>query len=119
MKTSIKNRERAFVAQDGRCYYCKCAMWRGHGRKDFCQRHSLTQKQALALRSTAEHLTARCDGGGDAASNIVAACLRCNGGRHQRKGALNPNAFEGFVERRVALGKWHGFDVRRHKLRPV
>lgn len=118
MKTLIKNRERAFKAQDGRCYYCKCVMWRANEQEAFSRQHRLTPKQVLALRSTAEHLIARCDGGGDGAGNVVAACQRCNNGRHQRKRAPEPSAFLAFVERRVARGKWHVFDIRGHHLRP-
>lgn len=116
MKTVIKNRERAFVAQGGRCYYCQCAMWLGHEGRNFRERHSLSKKQARALRCTAEHLRAQCDGGGHARGNIVAACLRCNGARHQRKVVLEPKAFLKFVEIQLTLGGWHGFDINRHKL---
>ena len=119
MKTLIKNRQLSFEAQRGCCYYCKCAMWRGHEGREFRQRHSLTKKQARPLRCTAEHLKARRDGGGNAAGNIVAACLRCNGGRHQQKKAPEPSAFLDFVEQRVAVGEWHGCDLMRHRLRDV
>lgn len=118
-KTISKNRQRAYEAQARRCYYCKCLMWLGSGDKQFRQHHSLTRKQAQALRCTAEHLHARCDGGGNAMGNIVAACLRCNGGRHQQKKVLEPNSFVAFVEHQIARGEWHGFDVGRHRLRPV
>lgn len=119
MKTLIKNRKRAFDAQGRRCYYCKCPMWLGHEGRKFREQHSLTKKQAQALRCTAEHLRARCDGGGNAMGNIVAACLRCNGGRHQQKKPPEPTAFLDFVEQRVAVGEWHGFDVNRYRLRPL
>ena len=119
MKTLILNRERAFDAQGGRCYYCKCAMWRGRGCADFCRRHALTTSQASGLQSTAEHLLARCEGGRDVACNIVAACRRCNGGRHKQKAVLEPAAFVRFVERRVTLEKWHIVDPGSHGLRPA
>lgn len=117
MKTITKNRKSAFEAQGGHCYYCKCAMWRGHEGRDFRQRHSLTRKQARALLCTAEHLLARCDGGKNHAGNIVAACRRCNAGRHQQKKVLEPSAFVDYVEQRVVLGEWHALDVRTHRLR--
>ena len=119
MKTLIKKRKCAFDAQARRCYYCKCLMWLGHEGRKFRQQHSLTKKQAQELRCTAEHLRARCDGGGNSAGNIVAACLRCNGGRHQQRKAPEPSEFVDFVEHRVAVGEWHGFDVGRHRLRSV
>lgn len=117
MNQLIRNRERAFHAQGGRCYYCHCAMWRGDELVAFCERHSLTKSQALGLRSTAEHLNARCDGGGDSADNIVAACHRCNSGRHRRKVAPQASSFVALVERKVVRGKWHVFDIRGHRLR--
>ena len=116
MKTLIRNREHAYEAQGGRCYYCRCSVWRGEEFNAFCKRYSLTPRQALKLQCTAEHVTARCDGGSDAAENIVAACWRCNISRHRRKKPYQPNAFVAYVGRRVASCKWHDIDVRRHGL---
>ena len=116
MKTLIKKRKCAFDAQARRCYYCKCLMWLGHEGRKFRQQHSLTKKQAQELRCTAEHLRARCDGGGNAAGNIVAACRRCNGGRHEQRQAPEPSAFSEFVEGQLMRGKWHDVDVKRHGL---
>ena len=119
MKTLIKKRKHAFDVQGRLCYYCKCPMWLGHEGRGFRQRHSLTRSQAQALRCTAEHLRARCDGGGNAVGNIVAACRRCNGGRHEQRKVLEPSAFLDYVEQRLAVGEWHPFDVRKHRLRSV
>ena len=116
MKTLAKNRQLSYEAQRGCCYYCKCPMWLGHEGKEFRQRHSLTKKQARGLRCTAEHLKARRDGGGNAAHNIVAACLRCNGGRHQQKQVLEPSGFVDFVAGQVMRGEWHPINVNRHGL---
>ncbi|MDQ3038563.1 MAG: HNH endonuclease, partial [Pseudomonadota bacterium] len=76
-------------------------MWRGEDRDAFRKRHSLTPKQVRWLQCTAEHVVARCDGGTDSASNIVAACLRCNRGRHARSKPLEPSDFSLLVRKRV------------------
>ena len=107
-----RHRQLAFIEQDGRCYYCHCVMWRAQELDVFCERFSLTRRQALQLRCTAEHVTARCDGGRDGSHNIVAACLRCNRGRHGRKNPYDPKAFVGYVQGRIAQRKWHDIDVR-------
>jgi hypothetical protein len=64
-------------------------------------------RAASRLRCTAEHLQARCDGGGDVAGNIVAACMLCNRARHQRKKPPPPEAYLADVRRRVGRGAWH------------
>ncbi|WP_366919309.1 HNH endonuclease [Variovorax ginsengisoli] len=55
-----KLRRRACRAQDGLCFYCRLQM----------------------TNPTAEHLIPRQHGGPTTASNIVAACRRCNERRH-------------------------------------
>ena len=116
MNQLIRNRERSFHAQGGRCYYCRCAMWHGDELGAFRQRYSLTKRQARKLQCTAEHITARCDGGTDVMGNIAAACLRCNTGRHSRKKPPQSSAFVAYVVRRVSRRKWHDFDVWHHGL---
>ncbi len=59
------------------------------------------------LRCTAEHLVAQCDGGTNAAANIVAACARCNHTRHKRQRPPEPAAYRADVRQRVARGSWH------------
>jgi hypothetical protein len=58
------------------------------------------------LRSTAEHLKARCEGGTNARDNIVAAHHICNARRHKRKRAPQPSEFRELVRKRVANGRW-------------
>jgi hypothetical protein len=108
----VQYREQAFVRQSGRCFYCSCEMWRGKSSANFCKRHSLTPAQAGWLQSTAEHVVAKCDGGADSAANIVAACWRCNRGRHARKKPKTPSDFATYVKRRLRALRWHDFDVR-------
>ena len=108
----IRYREQAFVRQSGRCFYCRCEMWRGENSESFRKRHSLTLAQAKWLQSTAEHVVARCDGGTDSAANIVAACWRCNRGRHARKTPKTPSDFAVYVSRRLRALRWHDFDVQ-------
>ena len=117
MNRLVKNRERAFKAQNGRCYYCQCAMWRPDERDIFCKHFALTKRQARGLQCTAEHVIARCDGGTDAAINIVAACARCNFLRHARKRALPSPCFKDHVTKRIQLGGWHVLNVVRAGLR--
>lgn len=64
----------------------------------------LTPKEARSLQCTAEHLTARCDGGRDSAYNIAAACLHCNRTRHLRVKPLDPTAYQALVQRRLGRG---------------
>lgn len=61
------------------------------------------------LRSTAEHLVARCEGGRDERSNIVAACHWCNERRHLKRAKTAPSAeaYRQRVARRMAAGRWH------------
>ena len=118
MSQLIRNRERAFKVQGGRCYYCHCPMWIGKDDKSFRERYSLTSGQARALRCTAEHVIARCDGGKDNAENIVAACERCNFGRHARKKPKTPTEFAAHVGRRIRALRWHDFDVQSRGLLP-
>lgn len=102
-------RRSAFDGQAGRCYYCDQPMWLTDS-DGFAQRHGLTQAQARWLQATAEHLTARQDGGGNG-SNIVAACVRCNTTRHARRPhcAPDPVRYRARVRARMAQGRWHPF----------
>ena len=90
----------AFNRQYGRCFYCSLLM--------VVEPHSGPR----ALRCTAEHLVARCDGGCDNEGNIVAACAHCNSLRHRRPVPLAPEPFKALVKRRMAIGRWHSQGVR-------
>ena len=72
------SRDRALVAQRGRCRYCK-------GR--------LTRR-----RATADHVQPRALGGSDHHGNIAAACEACN----LAKGALEPRRFMRMVRGQIA-----------------
>lgn len=72
-----KQRLAAFKNQVGRCFYCGSPMWKGNPEK-FASQHNITKKYATRFQCTAEHLVARCDGGKNQKSNIVAACNFCN-----------------------------------------
>lgn len=89
-----KSRRSAYARQGGKCYYCGCRMWLND------------PPGPRALRCTAEHLRARCDGGGNGASNVVAACWFCNRTRHRCKQPLDPEAYRAKVRRQMELGKW-------------
>ena len=111
-KSLQKARARAFQHQEGRCYYCAQPMWLGEP-DDFARQYGLTRRQARSFQCTAEHLTARCDGGSDTASNIVAACRHCNTTRHRRRVPLDPVTYRHYVRRRLAKGRWHQPPVLR------
>jgi hypothetical protein len=109
-----QHRERASKAQHCRCYYCGCLMCTGDVRS-FAIQHGLTTKQARLLMATAEHLTARCEGGKDNAANIAAAHKFCNARRHNGKSrnAPSPAAYATKVRSRVTRGKWFPFAFSR------
>lgn len=76
-------------------------------------------KSASRLRCTAEHLQARCDGGRDEASNVVAACEHCNQTRHRLRPPPHPNAHLKGIRKQIAHGGWHPGWVRSSGLLSV
>ena len=96
-----RSRIAAFIEQGGQCYYCNLPMWEVDP-KAFASAYGLTLRQAMQLRSTAEHLLARSEGGSDGRSNIVAACSLCNRLRHRPKRAKAPEDWGVICRRRVA-----------------
>ena len=102
----FRHRDAAAERQAGRCFYCFVLMCRINP-SDFAASCGLSLAQVIRLRCTAEHLIARQDGGGNASSNIVAACWHCNQARHRRKQPPNPLAYRSLVMRRVRAGRWH------------
>lgn len=108
MRSSISRfRSQAFQRQGGRCYYCRLPMWEGDPAP-LMQSLGVSDRQAKALRCTAEHLVPRCEGGRDCASNIVAACFHCNSRRHWRRVARSAAAHLRLVRARMARQRWHG-----------
>lgn len=108
----VASRTAAFIRQDGRCFYCDHLMWLSE-IQEYSSRHRLSLAQARGFQCTAEHLLARCDGGGDARTNIVAACLTCNKRRHARKKSMTVQAYCNHVRSRVCQGRWHAATPRR------
>lgn len=105
-KSIKKHRALAFIKQGGLCIYCACPMWQD-SPEEFAKRYGITVSQAMHHRCTAEHKIARQDGGTDCAENILAACHRCNQGRHKRKYPLTIEEFIRLVRQRLQLGRWH------------
>lgn len=99
-------RRDAFSRQSGRCYYCGLPMWT-ENPEEFASNNHATLGQVKRFRCTAEHLKARQDGGTDAPSNIVAACLFCNQTRHKRKHPLSPGRYKRLVMQRMGRRRWH------------
>jgi len=109
-KSIVANRQYAFRAQNGRCFYCKARMWRSlRERAVIMQILGLTTKQVQLFRCTAEHLVPRSQGGSNRAVNIVAACLHCNLARHRRKASIDWPSYLNLVSRRITAGRWLGF----------
>lgn len=104
--TLAHKRHSAFQAQSGRCFYCGLPMWESSPEK-FSEAYGIPPTQAQRLQCTAEHLQARCDGGGNASANIVAACLHCNRTRHRMHPAPDPNKYRALVQRQRMNGAWH------------
>jgi len=98
-------RQSAFSKQNGFCYYCNRPMWQEKPNK-FAKKHLISNRDARNLQCTAEHLIARCDGGNDKKSNIVAACLFCNQKRHERKKPLSLPQYKEHVTNRINKGRW-------------
>ena len=107
MSQSLKTkRARACKSQNGKCYYCQISMWLPNVT-DGLFRSRITAKAKYRIRCTAEHLTARSDGGTGASENLVAACRFCNQTRHRRPRPLSSEKFRERVMSRVRAGKWH------------
>ena len=113
----VRPRPHAFANQSGRCYYCGMPMW-ADDPQEFANQHGITLGQAKRFQCTGEHLVARQDGGSSGRSNIVAACLYCNKGRHSRKNPLPPDRYMQLVQKRIKLGRWHGLWVYQKRLLP-
>lgn len=96
----------AFQRQQGRCCYCGMPMWL-KTPDELTSRFAVTVRQAQILQCTAEHIHARCDGGGNAASNIAGSCRYCNHGRHARKIAPTHEGYRNMVRARVLQRRWH------------
>lgn len=103
-----KLRQSAAIQQNHLCYYCCFPMWHDDS-EDFSRHHRLPEPFTKYFQCTAEHLVARQNNGTDAASNIVAACLRCNLMRHQGRSHKAPEAraYRAEVQRLVSMGRWH------------
>ena len=77
------------------------------GEHQFAAKYGLSLPQAKRHCPTAEHLHARCDGGSNAATNIVATCWHCNSLRHRCHKPMAPASYKRYVQRRMNKGKWH------------
>ncbi|WP_369612863.1 hypothetical protein [Marinobacter sp. RI1] len=52
-------------------------------------------------------MVAHSEGGSASRKNIVAACLFCNRGRHQRKNPPSPKEYAHLVQKRLEKGAWN------------
>ncbi|MBU8974783.1 HNH endonuclease [Lysobacter sp. MMG2] len=122
LKTS---RRRSFEDQCARCTYCAALMWLDHP-EEFAARFGVRPRAVRNFMATAEHLTARSDGGGNDPRNIEAACWTCNHRRHARKGhSPTLHQYRSRVRKLNARGTWHpswAYDVgiaSRHQPSPM
>ena len=106
LNTIQHNRQKAFNLQSGLCYYCNQPMW-VKDKQSFIAQYKINPNRANYLQCTAEHLTARKDGGKNTKVNIVAACKYCNQARHKSKNALPHEAYKNSVQMRLSRNKWH------------
>lgn len=99
----------AYEKQGGSCYYCALPMWLDDDAEALGDYLGVKPRPLALLQCTAEHVLARCEGGSDAKSNIVAACLFCNMRRHQHRHAHAPDveSYRVHVSKRMAKGRWH------------
>lgn len=104
--TPAKHRHSAFISQNCRCYYCGFEMWETNPAQ-FAAKHNITTEQASRFQCTAEHLTARQDGGTNVKQNIVAACKHCNHTRHRMRPAPSPEVLRRAIAKQLANGSWH------------
>lgn len=102
-----RNRQQSYLAQSKLCYYCNQPMWE-KDKESFISQYKVKPAIANFLQCTAEHLTARKDGGKNTKVNIVAACKYCNHTRHKAKNALSPEKYKLFVQKRLSSKAWHG-----------
>ncbi|WP_417663041.1 HNH endonuclease [Pseudomonas sp.] len=104
--SNLKNKRlSAYNRQQGKCCYCGFLMWIDTPDK-FALDHRLSLDQAKHFQCTAEHLTARQDGGDNSSANIAAACSRCNRLRHTRKYPLDPIGYQKRVQMKLDKGRW-------------
>lgn len=105
-RSYLKYRARAYHRQSGRCYYCSAKMWLGQPG-NFTSQFNISRRDLTRFQCTAEHLTARQDGGIDEQENIVAACRFCNSNRHKMRRPLSAGAYRRRVFDRLKKSKWH------------
>ncbi len=117
-KQITKSRLYAFQKQSGRCYYCGSHMWQDD-QKGFAKKYAISVAAAARFQCTAEHLIARCDGGRNSRNNIVAACLNCNGVRHQRKSPPTHGKYREDIQRRLKKGKWLPSSLQHHRAQSI
>ncbi len=99
-------RSKAFIKQNGLCYYCQFPMWNKEP-SEILSKYNVSIKNLVHFKCTGEHLIAHCEGGSAKHSNIVAACWFCNSKRHQRKKTPNDTQFLKYVRYRIKSGKWN------------
>ncbi|WP_370258285.1 HNH endonuclease [Marinobacter nauticus] len=81
-------------------------MWQDNIER-YAKEHGISLARAKHFQCTGEHLVAHSEGGPASQENIVAACLFCNRGRHQRKNPPSPKEYGHLVQKRLEKGAWN------------
>lgn len=102
----VHQRTLAFARQRGRCVYCSVLMCQDDPIA-YAKVFGISERQALELRCTGEHLHPYSEGGNSSTGNIVAACLRCNRLRHCRPKVPSAREFQILVRERIGRRRWH------------
>ena len=105
-RSLVRPRALAFDHQGGRCIYCTVPMCADDVRI-YARKFGISEKQALKLKCTGEHLQSYSTGGTSASRNIAAACWHCNRLRHRRPTVPSPSDFQQLVRKRMRKGGWH------------
>ena len=108
--------------QHGLCFYCRDPMWEKAVETDetFAKRHRIKPTQARMFLATAEHLTARCDGGRETEANVAAACVWCNARRHRRLTPPAADRYSQLVQHRMNTGRWRPLHLpRTNRIMPI
>lgn len=121
MTSLVNKRNRAYERQGGICYYCGLPMWEKEDAEALAAYLGIKARQVSWLKSTAEHLNARTDGGTDSAANVVAACSYCNSRRHlhRQDRAPSPENYRARVSACMTKGHWHPTQIALESWGPL
>ncbi|PKQ82961.1 hypothetical protein AOX56_00110 [Aeromonas sobria] len=92
-------------------------MWEANPAQ-FSDQYQINKQQVDHFQCTGEHLLAKCDGGPNSASNIVAACKYCNQARHKDKDPLTATQYKKKVKSLAKMGQWYTSKILQKAQQP-